>query len=212
MREIIELQKKIGVKADGVFGKASTIAFAKHFGFTSFEAAIFLGTCDVETQGWKRFEENLNYSWERILQVFPKYVKTESDARTLQFNPIKLGERVYGGRMGNGPEGSGDGHKYRGRSAVHLTGKDNYMMAGRDLGIVLHINPDIAKTTYAFDIAFWFFTRNKIWSFCKNADPATILTVSRAVNLGSPNSKGTPNHLKERGEAIGKYLNWLNNV
>jgi len=210
MKEIIALQKKIGVKADGVFGKASTIAFAKFYGYTNSEAANFLGQCDVETMGWKRFEENLNYSWERILEVFQAYVKTEADARTLQFNPVKLAERVYGGRMGNGPEGSGDGYKFRGRSAVHLTGRDNYLMAGRDLGIVLDINPDLAKTVYAFELAFWFFSRNKIWSYCKTVDSDSILAISRAVNLGNPNSKRTPNHLKDRIKAVKKYYQWLN--
>jgi putative chitinase len=41
--------------------------------------------------------------------------------------PEKIANRVYGNRMGNGPEASGDGWKYRGQGDLQLTGKANYV-------------------------------------------------------------------------------------
>ncbi|MFN8581646.1 MAG: hypothetical protein U0163_11810 [Gemmatimonadaceae bacterium] len=70
--------------------------------------------------------ENLNYSADALLAVFPKYFKTREQAVAYARQPQKIANRVYANRMGNGNEASGDGWKYRGRGLIQLTGKDNY--------------------------------------------------------------------------------------
>jgi putative chitinase len=106
--------------------------------------AAFLAQALHESENLTRMEENLFYSTpERIRQVFPSRVKTLDDAKTLTRNPQALANRVYAGRLGNGDEQSGEGWKYRGRGIFQLTGKTNYDMASRELGIDYGNNPDL---------------------------------------------------------------------
>jgi putative chitinase len=90
----------------------------------------FLAQAGVETGGFKtcNVTENLSYTVNNINTVFPKYFSTTSGRNPADYarNPEKLANLVYGSRMGNGPESSGDGWRYRGRGVLQLTGKDNY--------------------------------------------------------------------------------------
>ena len=52
--------------------------------------------------GGKPKSENLNYSAKRLMEVFPKYFKDLDDAeKVVAQGPEAIGNRVYGGRMGN---------------------------------------------------------------------------------------------------------------
>lgn len=73
--------------------------------------------------------ENLNYSASGLLKTFPKYF-TKSDAAKYARNPVAIANRAYANRLGNGDEASGDGWKYRGRGAVMITGRTNYVKFG----------------------------------------------------------------------------------
>ena len=96
----------------------------------------------AESRG-KAQSENLNYSPERLLQVFPKYIKDLDDARALiQQGPEAIANRVYGGRMGNA---ANEGFRYRGRGIIQLTGKANYEKYGKMIGVDLINNPDLAN-------------------------------------------------------------------
>lgn len=74
--------------------------------------------------------ENLNYTAERIRQVWPSRFASVAAAQPYARNPQKLANRVYGGRLGNGPEASGDGWRFRGRGFVQITGRENYRRFG----------------------------------------------------------------------------------
>lgn len=106
-------------------------------------AAIF-GQCGHESGGFLHRFENLNYSQAALLRVFRKYFPTAAEAAKYARKPEKIANRCYGGRMGNGPESSGDGWKYRGRGYIQLTGKSNYTAFGRAIGQDLVNNPDLA--------------------------------------------------------------------
>ena len=89
--------------------------------------AMFLAQCGHETGGFTRIEENLMYGGERLLVVYPKYFKNVNTS-LYERNPEKIANHVYCNRMGNGPEESGDGYKFRGRGLIQTTGKYNYQL------------------------------------------------------------------------------------
>lgn len=87
--------------------------------------------------------ENLNYSAERLLAVFPNRF-TSDQARRYARQPERIANRVYGGRLGNGDEESGDGWRYRGRGLVQITGRSNYAKFGLEDDPDRALEPDIA--------------------------------------------------------------------
>lgn len=93
--------------------------------------------------GGKAKSESLNYTPKRLLEMFPKKFKDMEDAKsTVAGGEEAIGNRIYGGRMGNA---ANEGYKYRGRGLIQLTGKDNYAKFGKMLGIDLVGNPDLAN-------------------------------------------------------------------
>jgi putative chitinase len=93
---------------------------------TPLRLAHFLAQAGHESGGFKALNENLNYGAKGLLGIFKKYFPTEALAKQYERKPEKIANRVYGGRMGNGPEATGEGYKFRGRGYIQLTGKDNY--------------------------------------------------------------------------------------
>ena len=88
--------------------------------------AAFLAQTAHESGGYKALKENLNYRAATLRKVFPKYFPTDELAEQYAGKQEMIANRVYGNRMGNGPEESGDGFRYCGRGLIQLTGKDNY--------------------------------------------------------------------------------------
>lgn len=89
--------------------------------------------------------ENMNYTAARIVQVWPSRFKSVAEAQPYAHNPEKLGNNVYGNRLGNGPPSSGDGYRYRGRGiGAQFTGKENYIKFGKLFEVDLVNNPELA--------------------------------------------------------------------
>jgi putative chitinase len=147
--------------------------------------AHFLAQCGHESGGFKAVSENVNYSAAGLKGIFGKYFPgnlAESYAR----QPQKIASRVYGGRMGNGPESTGEGYKFRGRGYIQLTGKQNYTNFAKFIGEDTVSNPDLVATKYPLASAAFFFDSNKLWSICdKGADNATVTAVTKRVNGGT---------------------------
>jgi len=118
-----------------------------------------MGQNFVETGGFARMVENLNYRDPQRLDALFKAVRGIDDARGL----IKLGaeaiaNRVYANRLGNGSEASGDGWRYRGSGYKQLTGRSNYAEIGKLVGLELEDNPELArepKAVAGVAFAFW---------------------------------------------------------
>lgn len=202
MTAIKELQKTIGVTADGVFGPNTLKAFAKHYKLSNAQAAHFMGQCSHESGEFTVFSENLNYSAQGLLKIFPKYFNTETAAQYAR-KPEAIASRVYANRMGNGDEASKDGWKYRGRGAIQLTGKANYKGFSdyvKDESIMT--NPDSVADKYAFEAALWFFGKNKLWTLCNSVDDYSITQLTKRVNGGT-------NGLDHRKVLTKKYFAWL---
>ena len=160
---------------------------AKKFNITNnLRLAHFLAQCGHESGGFRAVQENLNYSAKGLATTFKKYFLTEAAAAPYARNPQKIASKVYGGRMGNGPESTGDGFKFRGRGYIQLTGKDNYTNFAKFIGEDTVSNPDLVATKYPLASAAFFFDSNKLWTICdKGADNATVTAVTKRVNGGT---------------------------
>jgi len=105
--------------------------------------SAFLAQVMHESGQCKTLSENLNYTAPRLMVVWPSRFPNIGVARQYEKNPQKLANKVYANRLGNGDEASGDGWKYRGKGLIQLTGKDNYIRIGKDIGLDLVNNPDL---------------------------------------------------------------------
>ena len=160
--------------------------------------AHFLAQCGHESGGFRAVQENLNYSAKGLATTFRKYFISEAAAGPYARNPQKIASKVYGGRMGNGPESTGDGYKFRGRGYIQLTGKDNYTRFAKFIGEDTVNNPDLVATKYPLASAAFFFDSNKLWAICdKGADAATVTAVTKRVNGGTI---GLPDRIKHFNE------------
>ena len=203
------LQEKIGVLADDNFGPKTLKAAATYFKFTPEGAAHFFGQVATETGNFAAFNENLNYSAAGLQRVFSKYFPDDLETQYAK-QPEKIANRVYGNRMGNGPEASGDGWRYRGRGAVQLTGKSNYQTFATYLkNAEIMNNPDLVATTYSFESAIFFFNQNKLWQYTVKVDHPYILKLSRSINLGNANSTAIPHGLDDRIKYTEQFYSWL---
>jgi putative chitinase len=94
---------------------------------------------------------------------------------------------VYGNRMGNGNEKSGDGYKFKGRGALQLTGKNNYVAFSEHLNKPEILdNPDLVANQDAFESAIFFFDKNKLWDICdQGMGDKTITKLTKRINGGT---------------------------
>ena len=192
----LKLDKLKGHIPDSVISQIPETA-AKFNITNNLRLAHFLAQCGHESGGFKAVSENLNYSASGLKNIFSKYFPgnlSESYAR----QPQKIASRVYGGRMGNGPEETGDGYKYRGRGYIQLTGKNNYTNFAKFIGEDTVNNPDLVATKYPLASAAFFFDSNKLWSICdKGADSATVTAVTKRVNGGTIGLADRIKHFEE---------------
>lgn len=208
MTPIQMLQRKIGAKPDGEIGPKTIRIFCEFYNLTEDQACHFFGQCEHETGGFRSYEENLNYSLEALLRVFPKYFKNKEEAHEFHRKPQLIANRVYGGRMGNTEPNHG--WMYRGRGAVQLTGFTNYKLFSefqKDPSILT--SPGQVADKYAFDSAIYFFKRNKIFQLIEDVSDKSILVVSKAINVGNPFTSVTPKGLADRVAKTNKYKSML---
>lgn len=169
-------------------------------------ASIFLGQTHVESAGFSRVVESLNYSADSLIKTFgrhrisvedaKKFGRIDADVRkrtgwTLPDQPAHqnaLANILYGGNFGRAELGNtvaGDGWKFRGRGIKQLTGRDNYRRFSRAwLGDEsLLDNPDrVAQPDGAVASAIWFW---KVNGLNEIADKGSVDAVTKVVNGGT---------------------------
>ena len=162
---------------------ALTESFDKYEINTVNRAAGFLAQCGHESAGFTVLKENLNYSAEGLNKTFKKYFPTLADATPDARNPEKIANKVYANRMGNGPESSGDGYKFRGRGAIQLTGHDNYTKFAESVGMdVDSAVADLETLDGAIESACWFWKTNGLNAIC---DADDIVKMTKRINGGT---------------------------
>jgi len=143
-------------------------------------SAAFLAQLAHESGQLQHWTENLNYGWQGLLKTFPKYFKSEAEARQFERKPERIANRVYADRMDNGNEASGDGWRYRGRGPIQLTGKDNYRTCGVGIGVDLVNEPERLETPEVGCLAAaWFWASKGLNAL---ADAGDFVTITRRIN------------------------------
>ncbi len=189
--------------AGGVGGGAGGAAVAnadlvKKLGQTGItgrkEQANILAQIQAESGGVAK-SENLNYTPQKLLETFPNRIKNLEEAQQLVAQgPEAVGNRIYGGRMGNQ---ANEGFMYRGRGLIQLTGKNNYAKYGKLLGLDLVNNPDLANDPkIAQDIAVAYFNEAKK----SGTNLADISSVGRAVGYVDINGQETAKRARMSSE------------
>ena len=146
---------------------------------TSRRIAAFLSQCGHESLNLSRLSENLNYSKERLLQVWPGRFN-EYSAAVYQRDPEAIANNVYSNRMGNGNENSGDGWKFRGRGYIQLTGRSNYTACAGALNLDLLNDPDLLlNPENAAMASAWFWNSRRLNTL---ADEGDTRAITRAIN------------------------------
>ena len=144
--------------------------------------AAFIAQCAHESGSFMFLTENLNYRWQSLRKVFPKYFPDDAIAQDYANRPNKqeaIANRIYASRMGNGDEASGDGYRFRGRGLIQLTGRHNYTWFAASL----EISPEYLTTFEgAAQSACWLWETNKLKQW---ADKGDILTLTKRINGGT---------------------------
>jgi putative chitinase len=165
---------------------------------TPLRLAHFLAQCGHESGGFRATQENLNYSAKGLAGIFKKYFPTEAAAAPYARQPQKIASKVYGGRMGNGPESTGEGYKFRGRGYIQLTGKENYTAFGKSIGEDMTVNPDVVASKYALLSAAWFFSKNGLHKIAdEGASDLVVTKITKRVNGGTIGLPDRIKHFKE---------------
>lgn len=195
---LIDFQKKYGLVPDGKFGPLTAKKIIEVFKIKY--PAEFFGQVCHESADLTLKEENLNYSAKRLLEIFPKYFDLTNVNRYAN-KPQDIGNRVYGGRMGN--KNPNDGYYFRGRGALQLTGRDNYKLFENWLVEKtlcktndIMLNPDLVWKDFYIESAIWYFDKNNLW------DITDIETLTKRVNGGL-------NGYQDRLQRTKKYKSWF---
>lgn len=155
--------------------------------------AHFLSEVCIETGGLKSISEDLNYSAERLHDVFRKRFPTVASAVPYAHNPEKLANHVYGGRLGNNQPG--DGWRYRGGGLLQNTGRENFRKAGHE------DDPEsLREPGPALSAALSYWGQHHISVIARRDD---VVAVRLAINGGDNGLDDTKVYLRRAKSALG---------
>jgi putative chitinase len=165
--------------------------------------AAFVAQCAHESGNFRLLKENLNYKAASLRRVFPKYFPTDDLANAYANKQEMIANRVYGGRMGNGDEHSGDGFRYCGRGLIQLTGKANYQSFAESLEMDVEDVPEyLATFEGAVQSACWFWESNNLNQW---ADKGDILTLTKRINGGTIGLEDRIKHYNHALHVLGAH-------
>ncbi len=173
---------------------------------TPAQQASWIGQCGHECGNFRILEENLNYRAATLLKLFPKTPKrqwgfTPEEAAAYEKQPQRIANRIYGNRMGNRDEASGDGWRFRGSGFLQLTGMSNFHHAGQALGADFIMQPELVRTPkYAAMTAGWFWQTHKLNQY---ADSGDILTMTKRINGGTIGLEDRKKHITHALHVLG---------
>lgn len=167
---------------------------------TPLRQAAFLAQAAHESGGLIITRENMNYSAKGLRETFPTHF-TEEEALAYARQPVKIANKAYAGRMGNGDEASGDGYFYRGGGIFQLTGKADYLACGKDIGLDLFNHPELVTGYVGASMAAgWEWARGH---FNKFADAGDFDHITRLLNGGTNGMASRQAYYKSCKSALG---------
>jgi putative chitinase len=195
---------------------------------TPLRLAHLLAQCGAETGGLTLTREVLIYTTQaRLQKIFNNMILSKplmpGEVKMLLRQELDLGERFYGISLPsdlyrrNGMNGGinpgnmrkarklgnlrpGDGFLFRGNGLLQTTGGGAHKEVGDQVGVDFFNHPELVTAAeHALKPMLSEWTASRCNSF---ADRDDLLKISRAINLGSPNSRSTPNGMDDRK----KYL------
>lgn len=166
---------------EGIAKHAPTV-FPKYGLNDKLTVAHAMAQFSEECDAGREMVENMNYSAERLRQVWPtRFGNNASDADYIAHQPQKIADTVYNGRMGNRVN-SDDGWNYRGRGFSQLTGADNYHELSKRSGLDLVNHPEyLSDPEYALECGVADFVMCGCLPFAQKDD---LMGVSAMLNVG----------------------------
>lgn len=158
-------------------------ACAEHEINTIRRVAAFIAQMAHESMCFTRTAENLNYSAQRLCEVWPSRFPSLARAQPYARNPEALANKVYANRIGNGDEASGDGWRFRGGGPLQLTGRDNWTRFAE--ASIMPLDQALAwgrTPEGGVMAAAWFWETNDI---NRLADTPGVADESRRINGGA---------------------------
>jgi putative chitinase len=187
----VDINKLRNVLSDKVMNELS-LTMIKFNINTILRLSHFLSQCAQESGNFNFVSENLNYSANGLLKTFPSYFN-QNNVNEYVYQPQKIANKVYDGRLGN--VGPNDGWLYRGRGYIQLTGHDNYKKFETFINEDLLNNPDLVATKYPLTSAGWFFYKNGILAICDLGSSVDVIKqVTKRVNGGYNGLDGRINY------------------
>jgi putative chitinase len=163
--------------------------------------AAFIAQCAHESGGFVFLQENLNYKAESLMRVWPRYFPDMATAQRYAHHPEMIANRAYAGRMGNGPEESGDGWSFCGRGLIQLTGRSNYQAFADSIETPLEDIPHyLATFEGATQSACWFWENNNLNQW---ADKGDILMLTKKINGGTLGLEDRKKHYEHALHVLG---------
>lgn len=173
--------------------------------------AGFISQCAHESSDFTRTEENLNYSAQRLNQVFPKYfARAGRNAAHYHRQPERIANIVYANRMDNGDENSGDGWRFRGRGLIQLTGRYNYTQFGKSCGMTAEqVISYIETKRGAIHSACWYWESRNL---NQAADANDVNLMTRLINGGTHGLRDRQIRFGRAMNSLGKEIDKTKNI
>jgi putative chitinase len=190
--DIKALQRTLGVKGDGIAGIGTYTALFRKLGAALDRAEELALSAAVHFS-----EYGLLISSRRLAHFLAQLVHESGSFRYME--ELASGA-AYEGRADLGNTQPGDGVRYKGRGPIQITGRSNYRVFGRKIGVDIERHPEIAAIPSIglhLALEYW---RNR--DLNRWADADDIETITRKINGGL-------NGLADRKAQLAKIKAWM---
>ena len=184
--DITQLQKAVGVKADGIIGRSTLTAVFRKLGASQSRAEELGLAANVHFRTYGILENSL-----RLIHFLAQLAHESGNFKYME--EIASGA-AYEGRKDLGNVNKGDGVRYKGRGPIQLTGRANYRRYGQQLGIDFENNPEIvALPSVGLLVACKFWSDNGLNEL---ADKDDVLSITKRINGGTNGLQDRKDKLK----------------